>query len=307
MLPLVKIKKNSALSKIYRFIFSFLNIFSIFLCIAFYIMGIVEMRKNSSIDIGEADEYVSESSEYASSEVTEHIPDLSYGDIVKPDIKLSRKLMDARAINNDTIGWLTVPGTGIDYAVLQYTDNKYYMRLDYNQKWKFSGSIFADFRDRGTNRNDLSQNYVIYGHNVNTNHGKIRESDEMFALLLYFKDYEFAKNNQHIYYSTYEDDMVWEIFSVFYTDVDFYYIDVNPQTTEDYQYIIDEARSRSEYNYDVDVTVNDKIITLSTCTYKYDTKEEQRFVVMARLIHDNDISNNYVEINPSPKQPSFVE
>ena len=264
---------------------------------------ITGVGKNESIDIeSEQEPSVSE----IETPVNSNEPS-KYGDVVRPHLDLAKKLAEAKKVNDDNIGWLTVPGTGIDYPVLQYTDNKEYMRLDYNRKWKFAGSIFADFRDYGTIRDNLSKNYVIYGHNINTNHGTVKEKDEMFALLLHYSDFDFAKQNQHIFYSTYEDEMVWEIFAVFYTDVDFFYIDVNPESDESFEWLINEARMRSEYNYDVDVGVDDKIITLSTCAYKFDTKEEQRFVVMGKLVPNNEFfTNNDVEINPYPKLPSFV-
>ena len=61
--------------------------------------------------------------------------------------------------------------------------------------------------------------------------------------------------------------MIWQIFAAFYTgsDNDFYYISCN-MDADSLQYIIDEARSRSEHIYDVEVTSSDKILTLSTCT-----------------------------------------
>ena len=313
MLPLIRIKRKSGVGQLFRFIFSFLNIFAVLLCIAFYVMAIIEMGKNKSIDISvSSGQGTSLQTDSQPTDEVSNLPEteenLSYfGDVVKPGLDFTRKMMDARKVNEDTIGWLVVPGTGIDYAVLQYIDNKYYMRLDYDGKWKFAGSIFADFRNLGSTRNDISRNYVIYGHNINTNHDRIRKTDEMFALLMYYKDYEFAKENQHILYSTYEDEMVWEIFSVFYTDVDFYYIDVDPSDDASYEYLINEARLRSEYIYDIDVTTDDKILTLSTCAYRYPTDEEQRFVVMARLVPENEIKLNNVEINPSPKLPDFSD
>lgn len=290
-----------------RFIYSFLNIFAVFLCIAFYVMAIMEVGSKPTVEIDQPSNYEPQSSMAQSLPPEETVIENPFGDIVSPNLDIVKKLEKAKEVNEDTQGWLYVPNTGIDYPVVQYTDNDYYLRLDYDKRWKFAGCIFADFRDIGTNRDSLSRNYVIYGHNINTNHNKIRSTDEMFALLMNFKELEFAQQNQHIYYSTPEDEMVWEIFAAFYTDIEFDYINVEPHDEPTYQNLLDEARLRSEYIYDVDVTTSDKVITLSTCTYKFDTKEEQRFVVMARLVPDNSVVLREVVQNPSPKLPSFVE
>lgn len=73
-------------------------------------------------------------------------------------------------------------------------------------------------------------------------------------------------------------------------------------------YIVDEAIKRSELETNVDVKLTDNILTLSTCTLKYGTRTDQRFVVMARLQRKGE---NLQELNPTatknpnPKAPQF--
>ena len=83
--------------------------------------------------------------------------------------------------------------------------------------------------------------------------------------------------------------MVWQVFAVFYTDIKFDYINPNPADAT-FNSLIKKAQDLSFYDYDVEVTSNDKILTLSTCTYRLadDTKlhypNDYRYVVMAKLL-----------------------
>ena len=99
--------------------------------------------------------------------------------------------------------------------------------------------------------------------------------------------------------------MVWQIFSVFYTTTDFNYIQItkdfqNPDSGEitDAQLmnIITEVQKRSEYVYDVPVTAKDKILTLSTCSYRYGKRDDVRFVVMAKLLAPGEAPQREVSI-----------
>ncbi|MEG1943503.1 MAG: class B sortase, partial [Angelakisella sp.] len=115
----------------------------------------------------------------------------------------------------------------------------------------------------------------------------------------------FAADNQFIYFSTPESGMVWQVFAVFYTTSRQNYNDPNP-TSADYQSLLTDVRKRSMHNFDVPVTTNDKILTLSTCTYLNGSEwpNEYRYVVMAKLLPEGAaLTPAKVETNPSPKAP----
>ena len=204
--------------------------------------------------------------------------------------------------NKDTIGWIKVPNTNIDYGVVKENYSGEYMNLDYNKKYYKGGNvIWADAYNTFGTRNDLSKNTIIYGHNW-TNYSRPiqigRSSDKHFAQLAAYDYLTFAKKNPYISFSTLEEEMYWQIFAVFYVEVpdsysgskDFYYIDENPASLTAFA---NEAMSRSMYDFGgVTVSENDKILTLSTCTRVYNKqalaagrrKDQQRFVVMAKLM-----------------------
>ena len=188
-------------------------------------------------------------------------------------------------INSDTIGWLQIPGTNIDYPVMQGAALTTYMNLDINRNYSYNGSLWVD-----TDINDASTNTVIFGHNwtnVSGNPSVGRSSDVMFAQLPSFAHLWFAQRVPYFYYSSTSQDMVWQVFAAFYTtDLDFYLY--TTRTGSALQSIIDKGRSLSLHHYDVNVSSSDRIITLSTCTRALGASENQRFVVMAKLVSSGD-------------------
>lgn len=202
--------------------------------------------------------------------------------------------------NEDTVGWLTVPGTTIDEVVVQAPDNDYYLRRNNMKQSDFNGCYYADYRTKLGARKDLSKNVVIYGHSMDDNPDGAR-----FSQLKKFLDIEYCKENPYIYFSTPETDMVWQIFAVYYTDINFYYIEPNPDTAT-FTNMVSEMKQRSQFIFDVDVTAADTILTLSTCTYKETTnRSNYRYVVQAKLLPSGAVPTVpvKVEVNPSPKSP----
>lgn len=212
---------------------------------------------------------------------------------------LTAQLQQARQKNGDIVGWLRIGDTEIDGAVVQGKDNEQYKRLNEWGEYSWTGSFFADYECRFDSREDLSKNTVIYGHNI---HYDDDMNGERFSQLFHFTDIDFARAHPYIYLSIKGDgedggeDLVWQVFSVFYTTTDFDYIRINKDFRDPAQgeisdaqlmNIITEARDRSEYDYNVPVSGTDKILTLSTCSYKYGRRKDVRFVVMAKLLEQD--------------------
>lgn len=229
--------------------------------------------------------------------------------------ELGESIAEYQAKNSDVVGWLRIPDTTIDEAVVQYTDNKYYYRRDNlgNEDIYSTGCYWMDFEClSGATAEDLGKATVIYGHNVD--YGKVwgfpqpnpyttnvgtdavdEPTGDKFSQLFHYTDIDWAKDHPYIYFSTPEEDLVWEVFSVAYTSTDFRYIDVLQKGTkesitgEQMMELVEEGRERSEYDYnDVVVDEDDKILTLSTCTYKHGNRDDLRFIVMAKLVTEED-------------------
>ena len=229
------------------------------------------------------------------------------------------------AENEDTKGYLIVPGTNIKTPVVfSAVNNDYYAYRDIAGK-NYSGinpqaapttATYLDFRTRfGNGWANSSKNTVIYGHNwtncyqpfavgaSDTNNAK----HKMFAQLPSYNNIEFAKANPHIYFSTAQNEGIWRIFSVAYSELEWEYNKPNPISDAAFSSIIKEMQKRSIFNFDVDVKASDHILTLSTCTRLYAAGANQRFIVVARLLRPGESENDKVTVvaNPSPKQPKW--
>jgi len=213
--------------------------------------------------------------------------------------------------NTDAVGWLYVPNTSLDDPVVWYPNdfNEFYLRRDAFGNDLFDGSYFADFRTVWGNfeREEISRNIVIYGHSM------VDDPDApLFSQFKRWWDADFARENPYVFFSTLEEDMAWEIFSAHFTNVWVPYNNPNP-TDEEFQILIDDAKGRSIWTYyEIEVGIEDTIITFSTCIYAIPAKasptgeriplaypNNYRFVIMARLVERDVFLSEEVALIPN--------
>ena len=161
----------------------------------------------------------------------------------------------------------------------------YYESKGYDKQYSKDGVIWADYECTFP---ELSQNTTLYGHNWHNiytprTQANMQANDLMFSLVMSYNYTDFAQENPFIYFSTTEQDYVFQVFASYYTDLNFGY-NYAQMSQEDFQKVIAEAKAKSLSNYNVPVTSEDKIVTLSTCTRVHGNTNNQRFVVMARLL-----------------------
>ncbi len=173
--------------------------------------------------------------------------------------------------NKDTIGWIKVNNTNIEYPVVQTKDNDYYLHYDFNKKKNTFGWIFMDYRN---NPVSLDQNTIIYGHN--STRRKI-----MFSALIDTMQEEWYvnKTNQIITFNTPHFSMEWQIFSIYPIKVTSDYLYTNFNNQKEFTEFSNKLKSRSIYDFDIPVTNNDRILTLSSCL----NSGSKRLVVHAKL------------------------
>lgn len=178
------------------------------------------------------------------------------------------------SFNSDTIGWIRVWGTDINYPVVQTNDNSFYLTHSFDKSYNKAGWIFADYTNSTLKDNQLDKNTVIYGHN--------RQNKSMFGTLsnTLKKEWGDVEKNRYINFSTREESMLWEVFSAYTIDSEEYYIKTNFLSDEEYERFLKTIKARSIYDFNIDVTTNDKILTLSTCT----NIGQGRSVVHAKLM-----------------------
>ena len=183
----------------------------------------------------------------------------------------SKAYNELLTINEDTIGWLTVNNTNINYPVVQTKDNDYYLNYAYDKTKNIAGWIFVDYRN---NLNDIDKNTIVYGHS-----GLL--GNLMFSSLENVLDSNWYtnENNLNVYFSIKGKEYTFKIFSIYTIDVTNDYLDISFKTDDDYINFISMIKERSVNNFNIEVTEHDKILTLSTC-YKDDSK---RLVVHAKM------------------------
>lgn len=215
------------------------------------------------------------------------------GAVKKPETEAD--LLDAIAHeqtqNPDTVGWLQIPGTEISDSVVQSYNNTYYLRRTTRLVEDIYGCYFADYDCSIGARDVLSPNTVIYGHSDL----KDNPDGPKFSQLFRFTDRDFATKTPYIQFATLEDRMTWQVFAAFFTDVNMPYIKTG-YTGEELIKLTDEAKAKSAFVYDVPITGEDKILTLSTCSVRDGTTGAERFVVMAKLVPADAPLSRTVEI-----------
>ena len=172
--------------------------------------------------------------------------------------------------NNDTIGYLRVYGTDIDHVVVQGKDNDYYLHHNFDKEKNVAGWVFADYNNKfdGTDKN-----IIIYGHNM--------RNGKMFSTLknILTDNWQKNENNRKIVFITETDNSLYEVFSVYQIEDEDYYITTD-FSDGSFKEFIDKVKNRSEYDFGVDVSQNDSILTLSTCA----NNNKYRVVLHAKKI-----------------------
>ena len=173
--------------------------------------------------------------------------------------------------NPDTVGWIKVDGTKVNYPIVQAEDNDYYLSHAFNKRSNAGGWVFADYR---VDFKDFGRNTIIYGHNMN--------NKTMFGSIpnMLYSGYLNNSNNYYIKISTPTSNTVWKVFSVYTIEPEVYYLKTNFRT-EPYDKFLSTIKGRSIYDFGIDVTTDDKILTLSTC----DNTGTKRVAVHAKMIN----------------------
>ena len=157
--------------------------------------------------------------------------------------------------NSDTVGFIKVNGTDVNRIVVKGTDNNFYLTRNFEKEYNVSGWIFADYRNK---LDGSDKNIIIYGHNMRTN--------DMFGTLknILNTNWQEDENNREIIFVTENEEAIYKVFSVYQIEAEDYYLQTDFQEGEFKEYI-DTVKSRSAYDFNVEVDENDNILTLSTC------------------------------------------
>ena len=199
---------------------------------------------------------------------------LTYVDI--NGVKVQEKFADLYTANNDFIGWLTIPGTEVDYPVMHTpSDEEYYLKRDFNKEKSSSGTLFLAAKCDALLPSD---NVVIYGHNM--------KAGTMFHDLLKYETEDYYKEHKTFRFDTLLGNYEYEVIAAFRTEIKrddntFKYYDfINAKDKDEFDEYVSKVKSKTPYTIDETAEYGDKLVTLSTCAYH---ANEGRYVVVAKM------------------------
>lgn len=210
--------------------------------------------------------------------------------------------------NPETVGWITIPGTQINFPVVQSVDNEYYLSHTFNHKSDKRGAIYMDYRNNPVN---LDANTIIYGHND-------YKDGSVFSEVAHYDDIEYYKEHPMIEFNTLDSYYQWKIYAVFitnqqpYDDNGYVFNFIWPQMEgPNFKGYVEELNKRTLYYTGVDIKDGDRILTLSTCSRVLDTvgnRAKTSLVVVARAVRpgeDPTVDISKATINENPKYPQL--
>ena len=176
--------------------------------------------------------------------------------------------------NNDIVGVLSIENTDFRVPILQGEDNSYYLNHTPDGKKNFMGSIYLDYRVNI----DSSRKLLIYGHNSS-------RIDMPFKILEEFYDINYFNNHKYMSIITSNMEKKYEIFSVYVEPTDYTYMNLK-LSDEEYDNQIKKFKEKSLYDTGIEVTGNDEILILQTCsTHKdYSNYTNKYLLIMLRRV-----------------------
>ena len=207
------------------------------------------------------DEAVNNDSEKPSSD---RVPEDTKEELTEQVRQLSNEL-------DDSVGWLYVPDTNIDYPIMQSGDNDYYTRRAADGSYLYAGSLFMDYRCSS----DFSDfNSVIYGHNMG--------NGTMFADIPNYENEEYFMNHSYGWLTTENDVRLIDFFAVARTtDTSGLYL--ADRTFEKWD---SQLRNCASIYKEIEVTESDHLVMLSTCT---GAEGSSRTILLGKIIEESDV------------------
>ena len=185
--------------------------------------------------------------------------------------ELNQNIASLKEVYPDVVGWLSIPGTNIDYPFAKGSDNDYYLHQDLDKNWSLAGTIFMDYRN-DSSFSDFST--LIFGHNM--------KNGSMFGTIKAFDDEAFFRRNNtgtiFLLDKTYEVEFI--AFIVTKANDEIIYNSESIKSDADKEEFLDYIKSSARYYKDTNLSVEDTFITISTCNYEFNNA---RMVLVGKI------------------------
>ena len=177
--------------------------------------------------------------------------------------------------NNDVVGYLKIDNTDLKVAVTQSSNNSKYLSKDAYGNDDIEGNPFLDYRVDINSSDKL----LIYGHNL-------KQHETSFKILEKYYDKEYYDSHKYIELITDSNIFKYEIFSVYIETGDWSYMKIDyPNSDSRYNELV-KYKSKSFYDTGVEITPEDKILILQTCSYKeeYSQYNKRYLLIVSRKV-----------------------
>ena len=188
--------------------------------------------------------------------IKETLKTVKINDDTKTKQKYEVDFKELKNKNSDTIAWLKVENTNIEFPIVKANDNSYYLSHNFNKEYNKAGWIFADYKNKFDN---TDKNIVIYGHNM--------RDGSMFGSMLNILDAQWYENeeNTNITLYTENEKCIYKVFSIYKIENEDYYIKTEFKNDNEFEEFVKNLKKRSIKDFNVDISKDDNILTLSTC------------------------------------------
>ena len=176
------------------------------------------------------------------------------------------------SINSDTVAFIKVDASNINYPVVKTSDNDFYLTHTFDKTYNTKGWVYADYRNDFTDLNN-NKNIILYAHHLlnNTMFGTLDDVNNSNS------------KNLKIYLRTVNRLYIYQVFSTYQIEPEVIYLQTDFLNDNKYYEFLNLLKERSNRDYNVSLNVNDKIITLSTCSLD----NTERIVVHGKLLSIN--------------------
>jgi len=191
---------------------------------------------------------------------------------VKEDAEENESRIDFAAleqINEDFVGWLTLPDTVIDYPVVKGTDNDYYLNHLIDGTYNSLGTLFVDFRNRIPFEDKIT---VIYGHSM--------KNGSMFFLLERYRNQSFYDEHKYFIYETKDKTYKLEPFAGMIMNAEIPFVQFNFNSNDEFIDYLNEFISGSSFKSDISLSGSDKVVMMIKCSAAYSSA---RYVLLCKV------------------------